>query len=96
MDLCVNDILFYFIYSDGLGSNECTYRSDFLNMIFIISMDMQSFAFVHYIFNIYQHLGIFCTMLHNSSRSLIWYSMFQHEYKHKCELPHPRGLPHFL
>jgi hypothetical protein len=47
----------------------------FWNMIFIISMDMQTFAFVHCIFSTHQHLGIFCTMLHNSSRSLIWYSM---------------------
>jgi hypothetical protein len=30
-------------------------------MIFIISMDMQTFAFVHYIFSTHQHLGIFCT-----------------------------------
>jgi hypothetical protein len=36
-------------------------------MIFIIAMDMQTFAFVHCIFNTHQHLGIFCTMLRNSS-----------------------------
>jgi hypothetical protein len=29
-------------------------------MIFVISMDMQTFAFVYYIFSIHQHLGIFC------------------------------------
>jgi hypothetical protein len=68
----------------------------FQNMIFIISMNIQTFAFVHRIFNIHQYLGNFCTMLHNSSRSPIWYSMFQHEYKHKCELPHLKGSPHFL
>jgi hypothetical protein len=68
----------------------------FFEMIFIISMDMQTFAFVHCIFSTHQHLGIFCTMLHNSSRSPIWYSIFQHEYKHKCELPHHRGSPTFL
>jgi hypothetical protein len=28
-------------------------------MIFIISMDMQTFTFVHYIFSTHQHLGIF-------------------------------------
>jgi hypothetical protein len=63
---------------------------------FFISIDMQTFAFVHYIFSIHHHLGIFCTMLYNSSRSPIWYSMSQYEYKYKCELPHPRGWPHFL
>jgi hypothetical protein len=30
-------------------------------MIFIIAMDMQTFAFVHCIFSTHQHLGIFCT-----------------------------------
>jgi hypothetical protein len=44
-------------------------------MIIIISMDMQTFAFVHCIFSTHQHLGIFYTMLHNSSRTLIWYSI---------------------
>jgi hypothetical protein len=44
-------------------------------MIFIISIDMQTFDFEHCIFRTYQHLGIFCTMLHNSSRSPIWYNM---------------------
>jgi hypothetical protein len=48
-------------------------------MIFIISMDMQTFAFVHCNFDTHQHLGIFCTMLYNSSRSPIWCSMSQHE-----------------
>jgi hypothetical protein len=79
-----------YYYSDGSGSNECTYRFDFLKYDFIISMDMQVLAFVHCIFSTHQHLGIFCTMLHNSSRSPIWYNMFQHQYKHNCELPHPR------
>jgi hypothetical protein len=64
----------------------------FKNMIFIIAMDMQTFAFVHCILSTHQHLGIFCTMLHNSSRSPIWYSTSQH----KCELPHSKGSPHFL
>jgi hypothetical protein len=31
----------------------------FRNMIFIISMDMQTFAFVHCVFSTHQHLGIF-------------------------------------
>jgi hypothetical protein len=48
-------------------------------MIFIISMGMQTFAFVHCTFNTHQHVGISCTMLHNSSRSPIWYNMSQHE-----------------
>jgi hypothetical protein len=40
-------------------------------IIIIISMDMQTIVFIHCIFSIHQHLGIFCTMLHNLSRSSI-------------------------
>jgi hypothetical protein len=36
---------------------------------------MQTFAFAHCILSTHQHLGTFCTMFHNSSRSIIWYSM---------------------
>jgi hypothetical protein len=68
----------------------------FWNMIFIIFMGMQTFALVHCIFSTHQHLEIFCTMLYKSSRSTIWYNMSQHQYKYKCEFPHPKGSPHFL
>jgi hypothetical protein len=61
-------------------------------MNFIFSTDIQTFTFVQCIFKTHQYLGIFCTMLHNSSRSPIWYNISQHQYKHKCELPHPRGF----
>jgi hypothetical protein len=57
--ICVFLIFFIFLNSDGLGSNECTYCSDFLKYDFIISMGMQTFAFVHCIFSIHQQLGIF-------------------------------------
>jgi hypothetical protein len=36
----------------------------FWNMIFIISMDMQTFAFVHCICSTHQRLGIFCTIMY--------------------------------
>jgi hypothetical protein len=66
MDLYVFDILILvFYYLDGSRSNECAYRSNFLKYDFIISMDMQTFAFVHYIFDTHQHLGISCSMLYS-------------------------------
>jgi hypothetical protein len=83
MDLYIFYINFYFIQMDQEAMSVLTILI-FLNTVFSISMDMQTFAFVHCIFSTHQHLGIFCTMLHHSSRSLIWYSMSQHKYKHKC------------
>jgi hypothetical protein len=63
-------------------------------MVFVIAMDMQTFAFVNYIFSSHQHLGFICTMLHDSSR---FPSMSQHQYKHKFEVPHPRdGLISYI
>jgi hypothetical protein len=92
--ICV--FLIYLIYLFIHMGNECAYRSDFLKYDFYYFYGHANFCLCTLYFQYHQHLGIFCTMLHNSSRSPIWYSMFQHEYKHKCELPHPRGLPNFL
>jgi hypothetical protein len=72
------------------------YRSDFLEYDFEYCFGHANFCPCTLYFHIHQHLGILCTMLDNSSRSRISYSMSQHKYKHKCELPHPRELPHFL
>jgi hypothetical protein len=73
MDLCVFDIYIYFDFIQmGHEAMNVLTVLIFYNMTFIIAMDMQTFAFVHCIFSTHQHLGIFCTMLHNSSRSSIW------------------------
>jgi hypothetical protein len=95
MDLCVFDIIIIIIiifYSYGSRSNECAYRSDFLKYDFYFFYGHANFCLCTLYFSIHQHLGIFG----NSSRSPIWYSMFQHQYKHKCKLPHSRESPHFL
>jgi hypothetical protein len=34
MDLCAFDILIFFSYSDGSGSNECAYYYDFIKYDF--------------------------------------------------------------
>jgi hypothetical protein len=62
MDLCVFDIFYNFlkIQMDHEAMSVLTVLI-FYNMIFIIFMDLQTFAFVHCIFSIHQHLGIFCT-----------------------------------
>jgi hypothetical protein len=67
-------IFFIFIQMDQEAMSMLTVLI-FQHMIFIISMDMQTFAFVHYIFSTHQYLEKFCTMLYYSSRSPIWYSM---------------------
>jgi hypothetical protein len=74
MDLCVLDFSFILILdSDGSRSNECAYRFDFLKYDFYFFYGHANFClkFIHYIFSTHQHLEIFCTTLHNSSRSPI-------------------------
>jgi hypothetical protein len=63
--------LFFLIQMDQEAMSVLTILI-FYNMFFIISLDMQSFAFVHCIFSKQQHLGILCTIINNSSRSQIW------------------------
>jgi hypothetical protein len=91
MDLCAFYFLFFkdfLIQMDQEAMGVLTIPI-FWKMFFYFPMDMQTFAFVHCILSTHQHLRSSCTMLHNSSRSLIWYNMSQHQYIHKCELPHP-------
>jgi hypothetical protein len=98
IDLCILNFLIIYIYIFRWIKKQwvCWLFWIFKIWFWFFLWTCKLLPYVRCIFNTHQHLGIFCTTLHNSNRSVIWYSISQHEYKHKCELPYPRGGPHFL
>jgi hypothetical protein len=79
MDLCVFDILKKKLNSDGSRRNECVYFFNFLKYDFYYFYGHAKFCFCTLYFQYPLAFRNFCTMLHNSSRSSIWYNMSQHE-----------------
>jgi hypothetical protein len=67
MDLCVFDILYFilFLNSNGSGSNECAYRSDFFKYDFYYFDGYGNFCLCTLYF---QYPSAFGNFLHNASQ----------------------------
>jgi hypothetical protein len=65
MDLCVSDFFIFYFYSDGSGSNECAYCSDFLKYDFYYFYGHTNFCLCTLYF---QYPSTFGNFLHHASQ----------------------------